>query len=417
MGTAIYLLTYVILFLFYFNMLGKSNVPPKVKPSFYGALMVYLVYCILEMLNFRGTDDPIVQVYGFVSTFAFVPLLFYLPKVIGNDSDFDLYLKWFVWLMIPLFILGIMQYYSPSDAFINKYAVDKETGTYEVVVGAGGHTRITGTFSYLATYASYLSFALHLLFYSVLLSVIRGNLSPVYLAVYAMGLINILMTQSRGSTLLYALTEGLTLLLITTSGQVRFLRKLIPLSILLGIGSVGILFTEAGSNSIDDFLLRLNSTGDTASRLEDGWDSFKFADICGPFGFGIGTAQHPMAPYLTNRLEMPGYWEEEGERIVIELGIIGFLLVMFLRWAILIACYMAYQKIKKLEYKILALQMTLFIAPYAVNMQTNIYNYVDGALYWMAIGLLYFVYHLDRQNNKTLEEQPSFSHSFSSTHY
>jgi len=79
------------------------------------------------------------------------------------------------------------------------------------------------------------------------------------------------------------------------------------------------------------------------------------------------------------------------------LGVIGYLIIMALRWAIVFACYMLYRRITKLEFKILALQMTIYQAPFLLNLQTNIFNYVDGLFYWMAIGFVYSAYVLDRK--------------------
>ena len=99
------------------------------------------------------------------------------------------------------------------------------------------------------------------------------------------------------------------------------------------------------------------------------------------------------------------YWEEEGERIVVEIGVIGFLIVMALRWMVAYSCYRLFKRIRKLEYKILAVQMTAFQLPFLVNLQTNIFNYIDGIFYWMAVGLVYFAYVMDKKHKEKMEAQ------------
>jgi O-antigen ligase len=154
-------------------------------------------------------------------------------------------------------------------------------------------------------------------------------------------------------------------------------------------------------------LVGFDNTSDLEGRLEDSFSPLKYFDQAGFFGYGIGTAQIPMEPYLTKRWEMPGYWEEEGERIVIEVGLLGYCIIMLLRWSIAYACYRIYKRIRKLEYKILAIQMTAFQLPFLLNMQSNIFNYIDGLFYWIAIGFVYFAYVMDMKYKEKMDLQAS----------
>jgi hypothetical protein len=396
LGTPLYLAQYVLIFTFYILVPKKLN-QPKIIPAFSSLLAIYVGYGFLEIFNLGGTSNMIVQIYGFIMHFGFVPLVYYMAKVLMDEESFSKCLVWFSFAMMGLFFLGFIQYFSPQGSFINRYALDAEEGTYEVVIGDGGRARITSTFSYIATYASFLCFIMHLLFYGILLSLLNKKLSWYFAVAYGMGIINMFMTGSRGGTIYYGATEVITIIFLVMSGQVRFLTKLIPLVGLLFVGYFIILATEVGATAFQDFVLRLFGHGDIATRLGDSFDPFKFNDLTGFAGFGIGTAQYPMSPFLTNRWEMPAYFEEEGERIVIELGAIGYFIVMALRIAVFISCFAIYKRIKKLEYKILALQMSIYQLPFMINLQTNIFNYVDGLFYWMAIGLVYFAQIMDKQ--------------------
>ena len=323
-----------------------------------------------------------------------------------NEDTFEWYLTWLNYFIIPLFLLGIMQFFSPRDAFINRYATTEEI---ETAVGSGGRARITGTFSYFTVYGSFLGFILHFFLFQVITSLFRGKLNIVALVTYGLGFINLFMTGSRGAVVIYVLAECLVLLYLAASGEVKFLKSLIPLSAILFVAFLIVMSTEAGSTAINDFLDRLFGINDMEARLDDGFDPFKFIEYSGFFGLGIGTAQFPMEIYLTNRGAVPGYWEDEGERIVIEFGAFGYTLVMLLRWAIVLSCFMIVRKIKSLEYKIFALQMTFFQTPFLLNISTNIFNYVDGIFYWMAVGFVYFAFNLDRMKNieeakRTIEE-------------
>lgn len=396
LGTPLYLLQYALLGLMLVSnqKTNRLNAQSTI-PAFQGILMLYLGYSVLEIFNLRGTTNLIVQFYGFAMHFCFVPFVFAIPKIMENDRTWMNYLKWLSFILIGLFLLGISQYFSPQDAFVNRYATDKAEGEYEVAVGSGGRTRITGTFSYLATYASFLCFILHLLFFATLYSLIKKKLNWFFVVAYGMGIVNLFMTGSRGPTVYYFTTEAIVLLYLTTTGQAKFLKNIIPLAALLFIGYVIMQATEAGSTATTDFLDRLLNLQDLETRLEDSFSPLKFIDQTGAVGYGLGTAQFPMEQYLTNRYDMPGYWEEEGERITIELGLIGYFIVMILRWIIFLTCYTITKKTKMLEYKILGLSMTFYQLPFLINLQTNIFNYIDGMFYWIAIGLVYFAYSVD----------------------
>lgn len=399
LGTPLYLLQYAILYWVYLTVPRGLN-QPKITPAFQGLLTAFLGYCILEMMNLRGTSNLIVQVYGFLMVFSFVPLLYLLPRILSDEETFQTYLKWLSFILIPVFMLGVTQYFSSQEAFVNRYATDALEGEYEVAIGTGSKVRITGTFSYLATYASFLCFILHLLFYGTIVSLFKKKLNWYFAVAYGMGVVNLFMTQSRGASIYYAGTEVAVLVIMTLSGQAKFLNNIIPLAAMFVGGYFIILATEAGSSAMTDFLARLLGVGDIESRLDDSFSPFKYADLTGPLGYGIGTAQFPMSSYLTNRWEMPGYWEEEGERIAIELGTLGYLLVMFLRWVTFFSCFQVYRGIKTLEFKILALIMTMYQLPFLINLQTNIFNYIDGIFYWMAIGLVYFARVLDQKRRE-----------------
>lgn len=401
LGTPLYLFQYVLLYYFYLSSKNKIHIRhPKFTPAFNGLLMVYVVYGLLEILNISGTSNLIVQVYGFAMHFSFVPLMYFMSKAMVDETTFEWYIKWLAYLLIPIFALGFVQYFSPQTAFINRYATDQEDGTYEVAIGAGGRVRIAGTFAYLTPYASFLGFALHLVFNGLLLSLIKNKLNLIFAVALGMGIINIFMTGSRGAVVIFGIVESLVVTYLILTGEAKFIKKLMPLSLILLIGFFAISNTEVGTTAADDFFRRLFGLNDLDGRVNDTLDPFKFLETSGPIGFGIGTAQFPMEKYLTNRSEMPGYWEEESERIVIELGVVGFIIIMALRLFVFISCFRILQSIKKIEYKLLAIQMTFFQAPFLINMQTNIFNYIDGMSYWMAVGLVYFAYTMDRMDKQ-----------------
>jgi len=405
LGSPLLLFQYVLVY--YVFMVSKdkriTNLP-SFTPAFQTLLYTYILYGFFQVFNISGTTNLIVQTYGFVMHFSFVPFVYLASNIFKDEDTFDYCIKWLNFLIIPLFILGILQFFSPRDAFINRYATEVEHLT---AVGSGGKARITGTFSYFTVYGSFLGFILHIFLYQVITSLFKGKLNIIAAVTFGLGLINLFMTGSRGAVVIYVLAESLVLVYLAFSGEAKFLKSLVPLSAIMFLGFIVMISTDAGSIAINDFSDRLFGLNDLDARIDDGFDPFKFYNEAGPIGLGIGTAQFPMEQYLTNRGAFPAFWEDESERIVLEFGAFGYLLVMALRWTIIISCFFIMKKIRKLEYRILALQMILFQSPFPLNISTNIFNYIDGIFYWLAVGLVYFAYNMDRMNNQKKELENS----------
>jgi hypothetical protein len=308
-------------------------------PVFYTMLALGALVGLLEIFN-PNLPNLLVGVFGFKAYFLYVPLLFVLPAAFPTDRELIVFLRRYILLSIPVGLLGIAQFFSPSSSLLNTYARTDEAASamangsgYVSTFGSSEYVRVTATFSYITGYCSYLvAITILVLAY---LAATRWHLKRSLAAHVALGmaLLGMLMTGSRGPVLILALLFPIYWWLAVmrgSDGGATFGR------LLAGAGMLSILLLSVGSNALGAFLGRAATSTDVAGRLL--MPMLAPAEIlpdAGPIGYGIG-ATHQTATAFTQGL-VPYSWlhglgtEAESGRIMLELGPVGFLLIYFVR--------------------------------------------------------------------------------------
>jgi len=95
---------------------------------------------------------------------------------------------------------------------------------------------------------------------------------------------------------------------------------------------------------------------------------------------------------------MPRWIEEEPERILIEIGLVGFIIVMLLRFNLFYFSWKSFQKIKDRELKILALLLFVYQIPAVLGLSVVLFNWFQNAIYWIVIGLIVSINRIDKFN-------------------
>jgi hypothetical protein len=154
--------------------------------------------------------------------------------------------------------------------------------------------------------------------------------------------------------------------------------------------------TEAFKSSTDAFIDRIRLTERAADEGLKGWSTedrvidrlniFIFSEQAGWLGLGIGTTYQGTGNFLSKYFK-DGY-EEEGERIVLELGIIGGIIIFLLRLSILLYSIKVLIRIRDIKFFLLALPFTLFLFPPTIFLTEQIFNYYDAFTYWFAFSLV-----------------------------
>ncbi|MGQ0792570.1 MAG: O-antigen ligase family protein [Deltaproteobacteria bacterium] len=394
MATALFFVKHLLLAGPYFYMFTRGIKVSRAYYPFLGIVLAYVLWGALESLNFRVTTNFRVQALGFITHFYFVPLIFLIPMLLDSQERILRFLKMIPYLSIPVFMLGVVQYYSPSTSAINKY-VDKDAH----VAGIGEFVRITGVFSYISPFNTYIGISIALILY--LIVIVRGVNKRETLVIYiafALGMANLFMTGSRGAVAAFIL-QAAPFLFFALRGRVRIRKKVIArLLLAMPLMIALLIFSETGSRAVEAFVERTRSvSSDVVPRIIDNFTPFKFLSESGLAGFGIGTAYQGAFNLVENWKDMPREFEEEWERLVLELGLIGFVIIMALRFYIIFYSFKIWRRIKTYELKILAL--TIFLHQCLILTGLNIvYNPLQNIIFWSLVGLLVAVVRINRIN-------------------
>jgi hypothetical protein len=188
---------------------------------------------------------------------------------------------------------------------------------------------------------------------------------------------------------------------------INLVKKLIIPLIVVTI-AVSIWFQPA----IETFSKR--TTGDIAekeftNRVANTYtDPVSIANIAELYGYGAGATQQASLA-LRNRLNLPtgdiipvGY-EEEPERIMLEIGLLGFIFWYSLKLFILIKLWLVYRKLKRPFLKQLALSSFLIqLIQFPDQLVTH---HVFSLYYWFLTGFIFLLPRLEKIENLYQLEQ------------
>ena len=165
------------------------------------------LWVVLAFIGFATAGFSFTGAIGL--RYYLIPLLILLmqPVLARDPSQLERFVQDFLVLCAFICLLGFVQFTSPPDSLINRYSwapnSDMDVATFgEVAERASdfSYVRITGTFSYISPYASYLQFT----FFCALgmIALARSERARVLYALILIAILaNLLMTGSRGPTL------------------------------------------------------------------------------------------------------------------------------------------------------------------------------------------------------------------------
>lgn len=308
-----------------------------------------------------------------------LPLIVLFPSLY-NISEMDGAAKKYFYLLIPVCLLGIAQYYSPPGAFINRYAW-LHTGK-NIALSGMDRPRISGTFSYISPFTAYLQAMVFIGWSLYLLA--RGFREKAVIGVgLVLAFVNLAMTGSRGPfivVILLSLPFLLALLRNIATGK----GKLATLIVTIGVVFLGVYLIA------DPYAAIKERNGKTAPGELRGrtlgallTPVYTFADI-DIAGIGLGET-FLGGQELTGEIAETKFAEVYEDRVGIETGIAGYAFVMFVKVYFLIQTWLLYrraldERIRRWALASLAYQVSLVWA-------IPVYNSVAAAFYFLSIGL------------------------------
>lgn len=367
---------------------GIAAPVPQARPLLL-LLALAAAYGTLELLN-PALPSLALAAVGWRSYFFYAPLLFLVPHLFRSLDELYRALRRFALFAAPIAALGVVQFYSPMDSAINAN-VQHEPGAGGLVsFGDLNRVRVAGTFAFVSGFASYL-LAMGLLVGGLLAATawrLRSNVA-LYGAL-ALAIAAMLATGSRApvySVIAAAAAYAVAAAAMKDLSFNAVVRACLGAAVLAA--AVGYFFPEpAGA-----FYSRATGSSDAWSRLTSPFiEPFAILEHAGPAGFGIGAAHQSAAflvgsayPWWTNGIVA----EAETSRVMVELGIVGFMLVFLLRVAIAVVALRAALGLKSRPARSLALFLALYVALHVFG--AVIFNPTANVLYWFALGLLFAI--------------------------
>ncbi len=373
---------------------ARHKVASLVPPALIFCLAASAAFGALQVFN-PNLPNVLVGLLGFKAYFLYVPLLWVVPAALPTDLDLARFLKRYVALAIPVCLLAFLQFRSPADSAINVYARGSNAPGTVSTFGSSTQVRVTGTFSYISGYSSYL-LAMAILVLAVLAATRwrqRGN----WIVYGALGLtlLGMLMTGSRGPVFMLVLLLPIYAWLSLARENDR--ATAVGRS-LLGLGLVAMLLNYVGSDAIGAFYGRASGSSDLVGRMTGPiLGPINTLDEAGLAGVGIG-ATHQTAAAVTKDLA-PYSWlrgillEDEPSRIMLELGLLGFLLVYFVRVYMVIFALQQVFLLRTTFHRAVATSCVLFFLAHLLG--SIVFNVTSGVFYWFFAGLLMAVLRLD----------------------
>lgn len=354
--------------------------------------------------------SPVIGLFGFKSYFLYVPLVWLSSQMFSTEEKLYQFIRNYLLLLIPVGILAIAQFFSPPTSPLNIYAWGEDG---PAVVSSGlGTVRVTGTFSYLTGYATYLLTCLCLLLPVIsrpqprlwqVLTLIEGGL----IAVTAF------MTGSRGlvfGSVLLIVGYGLLLALTSFSSFSVSARKLIlP-------GTISFLaVSQGGRLAFESFWNRVENANDSlvARILSPFTEPFSNFYLKGLDGYGLGAtfqanATIRQAFQLPPGEVIPVYFENEMGRIGLEVGPIGFFLWYSLRLVLLLTLFKVFLQLTHPFLRQFAL--SVFVYQGVTLIAQMVYNHTANAYHWFFYGFIFLLPYLERVDQWQQAQQPNFIH-------
>ena len=296
-------------------------------------LSVILVLQTLLQIVLIGLS-PFTAIVGLHHYLFYLPMMVVFPVVFDADLRRD-FVRWNLFLALPMCALGIAQSVSPSTAFVNQSSAGGS-----MMIPEGGISRGTGTFNFTSFYALWLGLAFALCIGEWLLPQERRSLKSrsLHIACTTAVLLAALVSAERTALgfLLVAVFGGI--LASVLLGATRPLLVMVMLIAMLPIGAgLTALISPDEYAAFNNRITNSDNIDDGKSRISNALVGFLVVDF-NPVGAGIG-----MGINAAHIGEAGGYdatyqlSEQDIIRTVMELGTFTGLIYAFVRIGFVVA--------------------------------------------------------------------------------
>jgi hypothetical protein len=310
-----------------------AALPGYVQPLLY----LYVLWVLLEVFN-PSSPGLLVGIWGLKAHLLYAGLILVLPLVFDSLEDVIQSLeRLYPLVVIPVSVLALVQLGLGAESALNQQV----RGGLEGIASFGEQNlvRVAGPFSYVSGMAAFVQF-------TSLLGVglyITGCRSWKFLFALVFAAAVLPVTGSRG--VLYVVALG-GVGIVTAAywiGLVRSRYFVYTLAVFAAVASATFYWQNEAWTALQERVAENMEEG--APRLVTAFtNAFAHMDVAGLIGFGTGTAN--LGAVALSGDAQPFSWfppgtgfEEESGRVVLELGVVGWLLslgmrISFLVWAL-----------------------------------------------------------------------------------
>ena len=270
-----------------------------------------------------------VILYGIRTDFLYLPLIFLIPKLF-NKQDVIRIGYWLLLLSIPMTVLVIWQFRSPSSAWINVAAGGESNGQ---LVAAGSHIRPAGVFSFVTGMVSFLSIVSAFLFAGFLE---RGTV-PAWLRTAVIPCLMLSLVVSGSRSAIASVTIIIGVVLIVCMRKLSRFQRIVSPAILSYALFLGFCYLPLFREGLEAHEERIRAgegiqKGILGRYLGDLGESIEVAERTPLLGYGLGMGTNAGAALLVgSRAFLLG--ESEWSRVIGESGpVLGYAYILLRLW-------------------------------------------------------------------------------------
>ncbi len=373
----------LVLLVLWAGITGRLRIPDALRGGVTGFfLTMYVVWTAVEVFN-PALPRVLLGVWGFKTHCLYLSLVLLVPAAFTSTEEVFKWTRRYLYVAAPVFILGVVQFLSPRTSVLNKYVAGGEEAVS--TVGRNGLVRITGTFPYITGMTTYVFVMIALAI--AVLGASRGSRtqSASMYAIVALGMLVTPMTGSRWGVYIWILILPLMLFDLLRHRSAGILPALSAVLVAVAVMSY------SGREAASAFGERARTAGDDQRRISDVLTQpLEFADDARIAGFGAGATHQAASVLVTGGAS---YWwlpelrfEDEPGRVMLELGVLGFVIVLAAKISMLRLARRAFRNARDPRAAALA---TAASAVFLAHLTTPvIFNSTAGAYFWGFAGML-----------------------------
>lgn len=374
---------------------GKNLGNTRLQPTVLTFLFMYFIWCCLQVFN-PNLPNILVGIWGLKSHVLYMGLILLLPLAFKSLGDlFNTLKNIYPWMVIPIAVIALMQIGSSADIVLNQSIRGTDSTAY---LGESELVRVTGTFSYISGMTSFLQGSVMLgigLFFA-------GARSLSFIVAFFLAIACLPASGSRALLVVTFSSAGIMVFTALISRLANF-HQVIRISVwLVALGIISLLAQDDVWVAMQERII--SSRYDEDRFLTAFTNAFSYFDDAGVFGFGTGATNLGVLAFVGDAtpfywLPQRDYFEEESGRIVLELGIVGWIFSMALRLALLFWSWSLTKNARTHSVRLAAV-LALPVMAHGVYVGNGVFLAPVGACYyWFCVAILSMA-HYEHNNSK-----------------